>query len=165
MTVKLIGIFKEKFDISDESSVNNDYLIENVITKDDFDNGTIDGYEGFFTTQEDTNSFIIRGEDHELPYDENSAHDNLTKEELELMDSLEEGDVIVFEADLYIDGYYGESQQINSLMTDISNIRKYEDKYAADEIRYIVSQMPTGYEEAEAAYNQIMDDIAKGLVK
>ena len=164
MKVELIGIYDEKFDLSNERSIYTEYFLKQTMIKEDFDNGTVDGYEGFFTTQEDTNSFIIKGEDHDLP-DDDFPRDNLTKEEIEFMDSLEEGDVIVFEADLYIDGYYGESQQINSLMTEISNIRKYEDKYAADEIRYIVSQMPTGYEEAEAAYNQIMDDIAKGLVK
>ena len=69
---------------------------------------------------------------------------NPKKEELELLDSLEAGDVITFDVDLWFnfqdDEYYLSSLD-SSLYVD--NIEKYEDKYAADELEYLAEKQPS----------------------
>jgi len=147
MKVKLIGVFDEKLEDSDDTEVNTDYCLKNVIAKEDFDNVEIEGisYCGkkFFYMREDLD-FMIDGEHYDLSLDEDMRTNNPRKEELELLDSLEAGDVITFDVDLWFnfqdDEYYLSSLD-SSLHVD--NIEKYEDKYAADELEYLAEKQPS----------------------
>jgi len=88
--------------------------------------------------------FMIDGEHYDLSLDEDMRTNNPRKEELELLDSLEAGDVITFDVDLWFnfqdDEYYLSSLD-SSLHVD--NIEKYEDKYAADELEYLAEKQPS----------------------
>ena len=156
MKVKLIGVFDEKLEDSDDTEVNTDYYLKNVIAKEDFDNGEIEGisYCGkkFFYMREDLN-FMIDGEHYDLSLNEDTRTNNPRKEELELLDSLEEGDVITFDVDLFFefrDGKYYLSSLDSSLYVD--NIEKYEDRYAADKLEYLAEKQPSFYDEIDIPY-------------
>ena len=86
MKVKWIGVFDDKFEDSDDTEINTDYYLKNVIEKEDFDNGEIEGIsycdKKFFYMREDLN-FMINGEHYELSLNEDIRTNNPRKEELE----------------------------------------------------------------------------------
>lgn len=140
MKVKLIGIFEEKSVDSDDRYMLTEYIFRNTILKDDFDNGEIKGikYQGkiFFKDYSDIESFASLGYSYEDDPPEYSPEE---LKNFEFLDSLEKGDVVVFDAELYFDFYQGELVFI-SLFSTISNIEKYDDKYAADELDLLVKE-------------------------
>ena len=147
MKVKLIGIFDGKLEDSDEREVNTSYDIRIAISKEDFDNGKIEGIkfcgQKFFYMQEDL-GFVIDGEHYELPLEEDTYKSSLTKEELKFLDSLEKGDVITFDVDLHFE-FQSDMYHLSSLESSIcvDNIEKYEDRYAADKIDYLAEEQPS----------------------
>ena len=167
MKVKLIGILNEKLDFSNSHEVNTAYHLSHVVTKYDYEHDITVGHLDFLRTQEHTLDFVIRGEYYILNTPECNnlltkeqiisknfilKRDNLTKEQITLMDSLKKGDVIVFDANLCISPIYF-IYDIYSYFSKINNIEKYDDKNAADKIRLMVSKMPLTLDELGSQTN------------
>lgn len=140
MKVKLIGKFQEKYVDSRDDYQMTIYILKNTILKEDFDNGEIKGikYEDsvFFGNFYDIQNFEIFGECYEGEKEEYTPEQ---KQQFEFLDSLEEGDVIIFETDLDIEYYHG-TYTFCKLISDITNFKKYDDKYAADELDLLVKE-------------------------
>ena len=141
MQANLIATLKGKIDISDGRYVDTAYHCDRIVTKEDYDNGTTNGIYGFFKTKEDTVDYVFAGKYHEIPYNPLKNCDNLTDEQVKFLDALKEGDVIVFEADILTECHHG-LHEIYSYYTKVKNIRKCEDKEAAEKIRRMVDKMP-----------------------
>lgn len=143
LAIQLIAIYQGKIDFSefDDLCV---YHFEKTICKNDYDNGTICGFNGFLTTQEDTVDFIVKAPNPKIQNDDRYCEE-LTDEQIEILDSLKEGDVVVLDAFLTTECRYG-YHELYSYYTRIKGIKKYDEKDAADKIRAMVSRMPLKYD-------------------
>lgn len=140
MDVNLIGTFKRKLLFLVKTSVYTCYLLDNIILKDDFDNNQINGcFGGFFTNIKDCTNFVIPGKCLSSNNDSNK-YCVLTENQIELLNSLEQGDVVVLKADISMQTSYG-IHEFFSYYSWFKNIEKYDDKDAAKKIRRMISKM------------------------
>ena len=144
MKVKLIGTYKGKIVFPLISGVHISYHLDNVILKDDFDNNRIEGHCDFFTNKKDCTDFVIPGYSYEINKSLRKFV-NLTSEQIQLMDSLEEGDVVVLDGEVLVETRCG-VHDLYSYFSRFKNIKKYDDDEAADKIKEMVSETPLKFE-------------------
>lgn len=156
ISARCIGIYCGKDYEEDQDLKRTDYYVKNVILLDDFNNGELHGYpeeNPIVLNYGDTvGSVTIKGHHEYFDVDTKNweIEKNITNEEKELLESLEEGDVIVFDyyAPITCDSYYdlNDAYIEDYFEAEIENIEKYDDKYAADEIELIINEAPIKYE-------------------
>lgn len=153
VTVSLIGIFGENNleDYDDELFQN--FVIDKVVLEDDYNNGVINGCKAFggniLCNYYDTSDFIIRAKYYYDLDDPEYAvkHDYLLQKDYDILNNLESGEVVTFEADLQITSStnYNDNEANTTYhftVEEVRNVQIYNDKYASDEIKLLVSEIP-----------------------
>lgn len=152
--VELIAIFKEKDLCIDGDHEDLTLLFENVMLLRDFENGEIEGYKYnedtvFFKGEWDSDMYITL---YSLYKEEMTADEieyfrkntPMTNEKnMEFLNSLQEGDVITFKAsigitsefDKNLGNIYYHMQPFNEDFLRIWDVKRYGDKYTAEEMK------------------------------
>lgn len=156
ITARCIGIYDGKIYEEDQDLKKTDYDVKDVILLEDFNNGELHGYPKenpiVLNYGDKVGNVIIKGHYEYFNNDTKKweIEENITNEEKELLDSLEEGDVIVFDYYAPITHEIGDSTNTYEIedyfYSEIKNIEKYDDKYAADEIQLIINDAPIKYD-------------------
>ena len=160
INARCIGIYNGKNYDEDQYLKMTHYYITDVILLEDFENGELHGYPKdkpmVLNYRDMVGGVIIKG-NYEYFDDEKKKweiDETITNKEKELLESLEEGDVIVFDYYAPINGYWDNpnAYNIDDFYSEVENIEKYDDKYAADEIKLIINNAPLKYD-----YSSLID--------
>ncbi len=138
MKVKLIAEYAGKCVVKENDTKKTLYAFKNSLLKEDFDNRKIKGIKyrntSFFNNFYDIELFGIKFESIKKNV---QTTDDIKK--IKLLDSLQEGDVIVFDVVLEIKCNHGH-YTFTSISTNISNIEKLNDANVAMELQYLVDE-------------------------
>lgn len=138
MKLTLIAVFVGKCIFTEQNKTKTLYTFKNSILKEDFYNRKIKGIKyrntSFFNNFYDIELFGIKFESIKKNV---QTMDEIKK--IKLLDSLQEGDVIVFDVDLEIKCNHGQ-YTFTSISTNISNIEKLNDANVAMELQYLVDE-------------------------
>ena len=161
INARCIGIYDGKNIDEDKLLKMIDYYVKDVMLLEDFENGELNGYPKenpiVLNCRNKVENITINGNyvHHDVDNDDFDIEENITKAEEELLDSLEEGDVIVFDYYAPINGYWDNPNEYNidDFYSEVKNIEKYNDKYAADEIKLIINDAPLKHD-----YSSLIDE-------
>lgn len=157
ISVKLIGTFIKGDSLKDDTYTSLWYEFNNVILLSDFENGTIAGinwrnYDTFFNSFYET-SQTYTAYTHEI-YEDNEDVSiipdwryRIPKDDVAILNTLNEGDVVTFTANYYVisatDYRYGEENTSYILQEDgIYKIMRYGDKSTKNMLLNIVETLP-----------------------
>lgn len=108
VTVSLIGIFGENDLENYGNELIHNFVFDSVVLEDDFNNGVINGCKAFggkiLCNYSDISDFIIRAKHYYDLDDPEYAvrNDYLLQKDYDIINNLESGEVVTFEADLLI---------------------------------------------------------------